>query len=116
MERWLHIQLGLESSAFPAEWIRASHLPDRSVAPAANGSTYASGWMIYQNGGGQIAHGGNNPTFSSYIVFCPEEKLGAIVLTNIDSMNVSVIAEGAVKLLQGNEIPEVVDDTNLQAD
>ncbi|AYK08221.1 cyclic peptide export ABC transporter [Brevibacillus laterosporus] len=116
MERWLHIQLGSEASGFPAELIHASHLPDRSVAPAANGSSYASGWMIFQNGGGQIAHGGNNPTFSSYMVFRPEEKLGAIVLTNIDSMNVSVMAEGAVKLLQGKEVPEVVDDTNLQTD
>ncbi|MDC0759187.1 cyclic peptide edeine export ABC transporter EdeA [Brevibacillus sp. AG] len=116
MERWLQIQLGLEASAFRPELVRASHLPDRSVAPAGDGFSYASGWMIYQDGGGQISHGGNNPAFSSYMVFRPEEKLGAVVLTNINSLNASVIAEGAVNLVLGKEAPLVVSDTNLQAD
>ncbi|MED1724569.1 cyclic peptide export ABC transporter [Brevibacillus parabrevis] len=116
MECWLKIQLGAEASMFPPELIHASHLPDRTVAPAIDGSSYASGWMVYQDGGGQIAHGGNNPSFSSYIVFRPEEQLGAAVLTNIDSMNVSVLAEGAVNLLTGKTVPERVADTNLRAD
>lgn len=116
MERWLQIQLGLEASSFPPELVRASHLPDRSVAPAADGFSYASGWMIYQDGGGQISHGGNNPAFSSYMVFRPEEKLGAVVLTNLNSLNASVIAEGAVNLVLGKEAPVIVSDTNLQAD
>lgn len=67
--------------------IARSHIPDRSVKPADEGSSYAAGWRFYQSGEGEIAHGGGNPNFSSYIIFRPGEKLGVAVLTNIGGVD-----------------------------
>jgi putative ATP-binding cassette transporter len=101
MAKWLKIQLqtGIPS-AFSEDLIIKSHIPDRSVAPREDAASYAAGWAIFQNGAGQISHGGDNPNYSSFIVFRPGEKLGVAVLANLDSANTPAIGEGIMDILQ----------------
>ncbi|ARU63817.1 peptide ABC transporter [Tumebacillus avium] len=99
MEKWLRFQLGLEQHPDLSPLIEQSRLPDRSVKPYYDGSSYAAGWQVYQKGSGEIAHGGNNPNFSSYIVFRPEDQLGVAVLANMNSAVTAAIGQGIMDMM-----------------
>ncbi|MCB2311587.1 cyclic peptide export ABC transporter [Clostridium tagluense] len=117
MAKWLKIQMGtLEGSKFSKDLIGDSHKPNRRVAPLGDGASYADGWFIYQKGGGEISHGGNNPNYSSSIVFRPEDKIGIAVLSNINSEYVSAITQGINEILQGKEYNKDIKDLNKSAD
>ncbi|WP_245838615.1 cyclic peptide export ABC transporter [Marininema halotolerans] len=104
MEKWLQIQLGNNPlNKENKKAIQQTHHVDRTVAPDADGSSYASGWQSYQDGSGEYSHDGSNPNFSSHMVFRPEEKMGVAVLANLNSSYTHTIGQGVAKLLQGKE-------------
>ena len=111
MAKWMKIQLGVDNGiAFDKQLIEKSHLPDRSVSPDVDGSSYAAGWSIYQNGSGEISHPGNNPNFSSFIVFRPQDKKGVAVLANLDSSYTLAIGQGIMDIIQGKKLVKPEDD------
>ncbi len=113
MAKWLKIQLGTyKDSKFNEELIKQSHNANRKVAPLGDGSSYAAGWFVYQKGGGEISHGGNNPNYSSFIVFSPEKQIGIAVLSNLNSEFVGDIGQGINERLQGNEYNTNTKDMN----
>ena len=117
MGKWLKIQMGTyNSSRFDRELIEESHNPNRKVPPLEDGSSYACGWYVYQKGGGEISHGGNNPNYSSFILLRPEDKTGIAVLGNTNSEYVGYIARGINGILQGEDYYEDVNDLNKNAD
>ncbi|WP_343221759.1 cyclic peptide export ABC transporter [Paenibacillus tritici] len=115
--KWLKIQLGTEAdSDFDQQLIDASHIPDRTVAPTAKGSSYAFGWNNYQKGGGELSHGGSNPNFSSFFVIRPEEQWGVAVLANLNSSFTEEIGQGIMSLLTGEELPDKSRDSYMSLD
>ena len=118
MAKWLKIHLGTYTSHnFDKNLIEDSHVPNRKVRPLGDNSSYADGWFVYQDGGGEISHGGNNPNFSSFIIFRPEEKIGVAVLCNTNSSYVSVIGQGLMELMQNKEFnPPETSDLNKSVD
>lgn len=117
MENWLKIQLGLiQPASFDNTLIEKTHIPDMTVLPSPDGSSYAMGWQIYPKGGGEISHGGSNPTFSSFIVFRPQEKLGVAVLANLNSSYTEAIGKGIINILMGKEEKNSVTDTYINID
>ncbi|MEM5014508.1 cyclic peptide export ABC transporter [Niallia taxi] len=119
MEKWLKIQLGvLKESKFSNSIIEESHIANRRVEQLQDGSSYASGWFVYQKGGGEISHGGNNPNYSSFILFRPEEKIGIAVLSNINSAYVENIGNGINQILleEGNVSVSNIKDLNMITD
>ncbi|WP_291560024.1 MULTISPECIES: cyclic peptide export ABC transporter [unclassified Clostridium] len=117
MAKWLKIQMGtLSDSKFDNEIIEQSHEANRRVPPEGDGSSYASGWFVYQKAGGEISHGGNNPNYSSFIVFKPEDKIGVAVLCNMNSDYVKKIGQGINEILQGETYNKDLKDINRSAD
>lgn len=112
MAEWLKIQLRAETpAAFNPTLLDRSHQPNRTVSPDGDGSSYASGWRVYQVGAGIFAHGGGNPNFSSHLVFFPAERLGIGVLANLNSSYTDAIAVGIADILQGE--PQADTPTDL---
>lgn len=117
MEKWLKIQLGLsEQTKFDQSIINESQGANRRVEPLSDGSSYAKGWFVYQDGGGVISHGGNNPNYSSFIVFKPEEKTGIVVLCNMNSDYVEVIGQGLIRIIDGEHYNKEIKDFNSSVD
>ncbi|WP_432409135.1 cyclic peptide export ABC transporter [Wukongibacter sp. M2B1] len=111
MSKWLRIQLGKgQHSEYLKGLIKKSHIPNRSVEPQFDGSSYAYGWNVYQKGGGEVSHGGENPNFSSYITFRPEEELGVAVLCNMNSSYTKIIGQGIMNMMLGKEYRAVGED------
>lgn len=117
MIRWGEIQLGIASiPAELAQLVQDSHLPDRSVPPDDDGSSYAAGWQVFQIGDGLISHSGSNPNFSSYIGFLPAQKVAVVVLANMDYGNTTAIGEGILDLSMGRDLPQTTEDLYTQVD
>ncbi|GGL41331.1 serine hydrolase domain-containing protein [Sporolactobacillus putidus] len=117
MGKWLKIQLGTSSdSNFSKNLIKISQQPSRRTSPLADGSSYADGWFVYQSGSGEISHRGNNPSYSSFIVFRPEEKIGVAILANINSEYVAKIGQGINEILQSKVDNTDVKDINKTTD
>ena len=101
MGRWLEIQIsGVADSAYNAA-VSASHDADYSVKSQTDGAAYAAGWFNYQDEGGRLMHGGNNPNYSSFILFSRKKKDGVVVLANINSAHTEGIARGVLSILNG---------------
>ncbi|MBH5320330.1 cyclic peptide export ABC transporter [Paenibacillus sp. GSMTC-2017] len=109
--KWLKIQLNAdpEAEAF-SKWITKSHEPNRAVAPASDGSSYAAGWSVYQEGTGMLAHAGANPNFSTYFAIRPTDGFGVAVLANLNSPYTSTTAQGIMNMLIGKKVPETGGD------
>ncbi len=117
VSKWLKIQLGSEET--PKEFINVinkSHIPDRSVAPTFDGSSYAAGWAVYQDGGGEIAHGGSNPNFSSFFMFRPDDEIGVAVLSNANTLYTDVIAKGITNILINKKPNGTITDMYISID
>ncbi|USK32033.1 cyclic peptide export ABC transporter [Bacillus sp. F19] len=105
MEKWLRMQFGTYMlSDGQQKAIQKTHIPNRSVPPSADGSSYAGGWEVYQNGSGEISHAGSNPNFSSFIVFRPQEKIGVAVMANMNSSYTQNIGQGIIDILSEKEL------------
>lgn len=86
MCRWLRIQMNPE--IVNNDWkniIQKSHETNKDILPEPNGSSYNCGWYIMDVNKGDIFHGGNNPNYSSYIIFNPTDKIGVVALSNSNS-------------------------------
>ncbi|MBP2000610.1 cyclic peptide transporter [Paenibacillus shirakamiensis] len=110
--KWIQIQLGADPKVSPAlqALIKKSHVPDRTVMPDIDGSSYAAGWSIFQKGSGEISHTGSNPNFSSQIVLRPAEGIGIGILANMNSPYTSTLADGIMDIIQGKELPVPTSD------
>ncbi len=113
---WLKIQMGTSNSVHDKKLIEESHIPDRTVRPFIDGSSYAAGWSVFQSGGGELSHGGSNPNYSSFIVFRPAEKLGVAVLANLNSSYVQTLGQGIIDIILDRETAVPQDDIYLIID
>jgi putative pyoverdin transport system ATP-binding/permease protein len=118
LARWLKIQMNQEEIPdFNQALITVSHQPDRKID-----SSYAAGWFVTHDNkdqgenGIRIYHGGENPNFSSFITFIPEEKLGVAVLINIRSSYSEDIPLGILDILAGREPRNPWGDENMEVD
>jgi len=117
LSKWIKIQLGTEGSIeFDENLVDISHIPDRTVAPSSDGSSYACGWSVFQDGGGMISHGGSNPSYSSYILFRPQEKVGIGILANLNSSYSEAIAKGINNIILGEKPKGNISDTYISID
>ena len=117
MIRWSEIQLGtVPVPTTLKQLILQSHLPDRSVSPAPDGSSYAGGWSVFQIGSGEISHDGSNPNFSSFIGLLPTQNIAVVVLANMDYNNTHDIGQGVVDLILGRDLPKTTSDLYMQVD
>ena len=112
LTKWMQLNMAGSPGA-TKEWgelIAKTHEPDRSVAPDASGSSYASGWNVYQIGTGKIAHGGNNANYSSYIIIRPEDKIGVGILANLNSAYTTIIANEIMDIIEDKEFDYIYKD------
>ncbi|MBY9077382.1 cyclic peptide export ABC transporter [Paenibacillus sp. HN-1] len=117
LERWIKLQLNsINDSSLSGKLIELSHNADRTVGPSPDGSSYAAGWFVFQEGGGKIAHGGSNPNYSSYIILKPDEEIGIGILTNLNSSYTEAMAKGVMDILQGEKPQSNVSDTYINID
>lgn len=115
--KWMKIQLGsIETEGFDSELIKRSHQIDATVAPEYNGSSYATGWSVYQSGSGEISHGGANPNFSSFIVMRNDGKLGVAVLANLNSDFTEATAQGVMSIMRGIKPVQSLPDSYAKID
>jgi putative ATP-binding cassette transporter len=117
LARWIKIQLGTKKlKGSDKDLITISHIPDRTVAPNGDGSSYASGWFVFQDGGGMIAHGGNNPNYSSYILLRSRENIGIGILANLNSSYTEAIANGIDDIIRGEKAKNNITDIYISID
>lgn len=117
LTRWIKVQLGTQKlESFDKNLIDISHVPDRTVSPNADGSSYACGWSVFQDGGGMISHGGSNPNYSSYILLRPYENMGVGILANLNSSYVEAIAKGINDIIKGEKPRSNRSDTYISID
>ncbi len=115
MARWLKIQMGvIDDFNYNQEIIQRSKEINGEINTIGNGTYYNSGWFVSSEG--QVFHGGNNPNYSSFITFDPEEKLGVAVLSNINSGYTENIGSGIAEILQGETVKINVSDQNKSTD
>jgi len=109
MIRWMQVQLGLVTD-IPEIFhtiIPRSHEQGRSVAipegfPFPVGSHYAGGWVLNAEQY-SVEHGGNNPSFSTYVLLLPDEQVGITILANgCQVLDTNQIAHSIADILQGN--------------
>lgn len=115
MAKWLKIQMGtINELKFDKDIIKKSHEVNRTVMPVSDGEFYNSGWFIYP--GGKVLHGGNNPNYSSFITFNTKDKVGVVVLSNINSDYVRNIGVGINRILQRESVREDITDLYKSVD
>lgn len=101
MARWLLFQLqDITSGGIESSLISASHEPDRTVGPDADGSYYASGWSVYGDKQ-EMSHAGNNPAFSSFVALYPAARTGIAVLMNTNSEHGAHIVRAIMDIWSG---------------
>ena len=59
------------------------------------------GWFISLNGDNIIWHDGLNPNFSSFMAFCPDKKIGIVILANSNSDYTKKIGDYLIKKMIG---------------
>ncbi|MFB0846521.1 cyclic peptide export ABC transporter [Paenibacillus oleatilyticus] len=116
MEKWLRIQTKLDQQQPYTALLQRSHEPDRTVKPRYDGSSYAVGWAVFQEGTGLLAHSGSNPNYSSYIAFRPHEGTGVAILANINSDMVPETGAGIMQLLTDGQPTELAMDSYAKLD
>lgn len=117
LTEWIKIQLGMNDiDDFYKQLIEQSHRPDRMVSPTQKGTSYAAGWNVVQDGRGELFHPGENPNFSSYVVFRPEEQLGVGVLANINSSFTPEIGQGIMNIIMEKQLSYNTTDTMIYFD
>ncbi|MBW5446411.1 cyclic peptide export ABC transporter [Cohnella sp. CFH 77786] len=111
MASWLKVQLGVsDTGSIDPSLVRRTQLPDRTVAPGADGASYAAGWAVFQRGSGELLHDGSNPNFSSYVVIRPHDGIGVAVLANLSSAYTQTIGQGVMNLIIGKKLPDPAGD------
>lgn len=115
MAKWIKIQMGtMNELKFDKDIIKKSHEANRTVMPVGYGEFYDNGWFIYQ--GDKVLHGGNNPNYSSFIIFNNKDKVGVVVLSNINSNYVRNIGLGIDRILKEESVRKDIKDSYKSAD
>jgi len=88
MANWmiLHLNMGLwqNKQLMNALTMQELHSPQIFI-PYHDDTSYALGWFIENYHEHEfISHGGNIDGFTSELTLCPKEKIGVIILTNLD--------------------------------
>lgn len=66
------------------------------------GLVYTMGWNVRPSTG-DISSTGNEPGFSSYMVFNPDKKLGVLVLGNMNSQLIKATGKGIIDIIGGTQ-------------
>lgn len=107
MARWLNLQMN--PAAAPSALggaIARAQIPDETVKatltpPYMTSFRYGGGWLVFNKGDHTLfSHGGNNPNFSSYVLFDPVQQIGVAVLGNRNTTATYAICEGLYALQQ----------------
>ncbi|WP_438496292.1 serine hydrolase domain-containing protein [Paenibacillus sp. IHBB 3054] len=107
MASWLNLQMN--PAVAPSELrgaIARAQIPDETVKatetpPYTIPFRYGGGWLVFNKGDHTLySHGGNNPNFSSYVLFDPVKQLGVAVLGNRNTTATYAICEGLYALQQ----------------
>ncbi|WNS45190.1 serine hydrolase [Paenibacillus sp. MMS20-IR301] len=102
ISRWLNIFSGKTYiSDFWTALVKRALTPDTSVE-AVDGSYYAAGWMITEDGS-MIHHDGEVPGFNSRVIILPDEGVTISVLANSSSIFAPDVAKGINVLLHGGK-------------
>ncbi|TQR39690.1 hypothetical protein C7Y47_01270 [Lysinibacillus sphaericus] len=113
LAKWLTFQLGLSNTDYlDSSIIASSHQINGSDK---DGFNYAAGWFVYDQGQ-RIYHGGNNPNFSAFVQFYPEEGIGIGVLTNLNTLGTDNIGFRISDLLTGDTTFQGGSDENQLID
>ncbi|MWC28633.1 cyclic peptide export ABC transporter [Paenibacillus sp. MMS18-CY102] len=111
MEKWLKIQIGAVSGlGLDPEIIKKSHEPDKTVPPNPDGSSYAAGWGLYYKGTGELAHEGNNPNFSSFLIIRPTDGIGVAILANESDIRTMTMGQGIMSMIMDKKMPDPLKD------
>jgi len=116
MAIWLMTQLGYNAgSTLDQRLIERSHEFGRPLEHNHNLS-YTAGWYVNRLTG-EVSHGGNNPSFSSYVILDTVNSVGIAVMANLNSAFVTEIAYNAMDIIGGRNIaPSAVADMNIEMD
>lgn len=106
---WMKIQL--KTAELTDDWeriIEKSQKVDESletvlIEPYDEPFRYTSGWMFFGSEPHSISHGGNNPTFSSYIKLDTEKAIGISVMGNRNTDYVYEICRGIDAILNHDQ-------------
>ncbi len=111
VEKWLgrHINAGNNKDLFDS-LITGSRKTDSPVIQAYENAFYSAGWYIKEGIEKNISHGGNNPSFSSFISFDPVTKDGVAVLCNINSGFPQELSAYLLDTVKGNAATFNLDD------
>ncbi|WP_152393274.1 serine hydrolase domain-containing protein [Paenibacillus guangzhouensis] len=103
--KWMNVQLGYDSNhAIDQEVIRASHIPDQTVAPFDQHTYYASGWGIMKEQNQRyVFHAGENPNFTSYFIMKPDDQIGVAIMSNLNTSYTTNIGQGVMALWEGRK-------------
>lgn len=77
-------------------------------------SAYGMGWVVRDQAGAvKLEHNGDVSNFHANMLLLPDQKLGIVILTNVDGFNhgaaLNVPIEGVATILQGQGLPPAVD-------
>ncbi len=97
-------------TVFPAGLLREMHSPQIPIPQPERAkdvvlsSAYALGWMtdLYRKEW-RVQHGGSTLGFNSFAAFFPQAEVGLVVLTNMDSPAINILANGIADLALGFE-------------
>ena len=115
MARWVMLQLGtVQTNTILDKLIKKSH----QIETAQRNSYYQNGWEINRGSTWiDIFNSGNNPNYSSYIAFRPQDNLGIAVLSNMNSEYIDVIGIELMNFINGRgRTPELLYDSNIDMD
>jgi CubicO group peptidase (beta-lactamase class C family) len=99
MAQWIRLQLGegkyKDSQLLSSGSIKEMHMPQtvlrfeglvEKLNPETHFLNYGLGWMLQDYRGRKVVqHGGNIDGMSAIVAMMPEEKLGLVILTNLNS-------------------------------
>ncbi|WP_068529813.1 cyclic peptide export ABC transporter [Paenibacillus glacialis] len=104
MGQWLKVQLGTaQVDSKYMQLTKESQIANRTVAPFVDGTSYAMGWNVVQQGGGELFHDGSNPNYFSSVVIRPGEQYGVAVLANLNSYTPQKISREIMNILMNTE-------------
>ena len=99
MAKWVRFQLAkgkagdrqlITSGNLTEMWLPNTHIRqasemEKSLTPNGHLAAYGMGWFLQDfNGHLAVHHGGNIDGFSAMVAMLPDEKLGVVVLTNLN--------------------------------
>lgn len=77
--------------------------------------SYTKGWF-YNKKERLIFHGGNNPTYSSFIIIDPVAESCVLVMANMNSSHTAVLAQKLSAYLKGDEVTRRISDQYVMVD